>query len=55
MAALPLDSVEIEELVLRFNAVLAKQGADVSDLGGNATDSNHTFNIVPKCAMGRHR
>jgi Protein of unknown function (DUF3775) len=38
MAALPFDTAAIEELVLRFNAVMAKQGMDVSDPGGNATD-----------------
>ncbi|KIN71937.1 DUF3775 domain-containing protein [Sulfitobacter guttiformis] len=38
MAALPFDSSEIEQLVLRFNAVMAKEGTDISDLGGNASD-----------------
>jgi hypothetical protein len=38
MAALPFDDAEIEALVLRFNAVTAKEGTDVSDLGGNASD-----------------
>ena len=38
MAALPFDSDEIEELVLRFNAVMAKEGTDIPDLGGNASD-----------------
>jgi hypothetical protein len=38
MAALPFDSAEIEQLVLRFNAVTAKEGMDISDLGGNASD-----------------
>jgi hypothetical protein len=38
MPALPFDTAEIEELVLRLNAVVAKEGMDVSDLGGNATD-----------------
>lgn len=38
MAALPFDSSEIEELVLRFNAVMAKEATDISDLGGNASD-----------------
>ena len=38
MAALPFDSDRIEELVLRFNAVMAKEGTVVSDLGGNASD-----------------
>ncbi len=38
MIELPFDSDEIEELVLRFNAVMAKEGMDISDPGGNATD-----------------
>ena len=38
MPALPFDVTEIEELVLRLNAVTAKEGVDVPDLGGNATD-----------------
>lgn len=38
MNALPFDNAEIEELVLRFNAVMAKEGTDISDPGGNATD-----------------
>ena len=38
MPALPFDSTEIEELVLRFNAVMAKEATDISDPGGNATD-----------------
>ncbi|MEO8531862.1 MAG: DUF3775 domain-containing protein [Deltaproteobacteria bacterium] len=38
MAALPFDSEQIEELVLRFNAVMAKEATDISDLGGNASD-----------------
>lgn len=38
MAALPFDTSEIEELVLRFNAVMAKEGTDYGDLGGNPTD-----------------
>ena len=38
MPALPFDDAEIEELVLRFNAVMAKEGMDIDDLGGNATD-----------------
>ena len=38
MAALPFDSNKIEALVLRFNAVMAKEGTDIPDLGGNATD-----------------
>ncbi len=38
MAALPFDDAEIEELVLRFNAVMAKEATDISNLGGNASD-----------------
>ncbi len=38
MATLPFNDKRIEELVLRFNAVMAKEGTDVSDLGGNASD-----------------
>ncbi len=38
MPALPFDVTEIEELVLRLNAVTAKEGMDIPDLGGNATD-----------------
>lgn len=38
MNALPFDSDEIEELVLRFNAVMAKEATDISVPGGNATD-----------------
>lgn len=38
MIALPFDSAEIEQLVLRFNAVMAKEGTDIPDPGGNATD-----------------
>jgi len=38
MAALPFDSARIEELVLRFNAVMAKEETVIPDLGGNASD-----------------
>ena len=38
MPALPFDARDIEELVLRLNAVTAKEGMDVPDPGGNATD-----------------
>jgi hypothetical protein len=38
MATLPFDDEAIEELVLRLNAVMAKEGMDIDDLGGNATD-----------------
>jgi len=38
MPELPFDTHEIEELVLRLNAVTAKEGNAVPDLGGNATD-----------------
>jgi len=38
MVALPFDDARIEELVLRFNAVTAKEGTVIPDLGGNASD-----------------
>lgn len=38
MAALPFNDARIEALVLRFNAVMAKEAMDISDLGGNASD-----------------
>jgi len=38
MAALPFNSARIEQLVLRLNAVTAKEATDISDLGGNASD-----------------
>lgn len=38
MAALPFDDARIEELVLRFNAVMTKEATDIPDLGGNASD-----------------
>jgi hypothetical protein len=45
MAALPFNDTRIEELVLRFNAVMAKEGTDISDLGGNATDDEVTVTL----------
>ena len=45
MAALPFDSAEIEKLVLRFNAVMAKEAMDISDLGGNASDDQVPANL----------
>jgi hypothetical protein len=45
MTALPFNASRIEELVLRFNAVMAKEGTDVSDLGGNATDDQVTATL----------
>ena len=38
MAALPFDSARIEELVVRLNAVMAKEGIVTPDPGGNAPD-----------------
>lgn len=38
MPALPFDDADIEELVLRLNAVTAKEGTVIPDLGGNASD-----------------
>jgi hypothetical protein len=45
MAALPFNSAEIEKLVLRFNGVMAKEGTDISDLGGNASDDEVAANL----------
>ncbi len=45
MIALPFNSAEIEKLVLRFNAVMAKEGTDISDLGGNASDDEVAANL----------
>lgn len=45
MAALPLNATRIEELVLRLNAVMAKEGTNISDLGGNATDDQVTATL----------
>lgn len=45
MAALPFDNVRIEALVLRFNAVMAKEGMNISDLGGNASDDEVTVTL----------
>lgn len=45
MAALPFNDTRIEELVLRFNAVVAKEGTDISDLGGNASDDEVTVTL----------
>jgi hypothetical protein len=38
MVALPFDDAEIEGLVLRLNAVMAREETDIPDLGGNASD-----------------
>ncbi len=45
MAALPFNDSRIEDLVLRFNAVMAKEGTNISDLGGNATDDEVTATL----------
>ena len=45
MAALPFNDTRIEDLVLRFNAVMAKEGTNISDLGGNATDDEVTATL----------
>jgi hypothetical protein len=37
MPALPFNDARIEELVLRYNAVMAQEGTDISDLGGNTS------------------
>ncbi|MGB8814901.1 MAG: DUF3775 domain-containing protein [Paracoccaceae bacterium] len=38
MIELPFDTAEIDALVLRLNAVMAKEGNDIPELGGNASD-----------------
>ena len=38
MAALPFATDDIEELILRLNAVTAQEAMDIPDPGGNATD-----------------
>ncbi|MCF8483264.1 MAG: hypothetical protein K9H25_22805 [Rhodospirillum sp.] len=38
MAVLPFDDAEIEALVSRLNAVMAKEETDIPGLGGNASD-----------------
>jgi hypothetical protein len=38
MAALPFNDARIAQLALRFNAVMAKEATDISDLGGNGSD-----------------
>ncbi|WP_417622587.1 DUF3775 domain-containing protein [Parasphingorhabdus sp.] len=38
MPSLPFDDAEIEQMVVRFNAVMAKEGTDIPNLGGNAAD-----------------
>lgn len=45
MAALPFDTTRIEALVLRLNAVMAKEGMDISDLGGNPSDDAVTVTL----------
>lgn len=45
MVMLPFNDARIEELVLRFNAVMAKEGTDISDLGGNASDDEVTVTL----------
>ncbi|MGV8950029.1 MAG: DUF3775 domain-containing protein [Cypionkella sp.] len=42
MIELPFDSAEIDELVLRFKSVMAREGMDMPDLGGNASDDEVT-------------
>jgi hypothetical protein len=38
LAELPFDTEELEALILRLNAVMAKEETDIPDPGGNATD-----------------
>jgi hypothetical protein len=45
MAALPFNDARIEQLVVRFNAVMAKEAMDISDLGGNASDDEVTVTL----------
>lgn len=42
MAAIPFGSGEIKELGLRSSAVMATEGTDVPDRGGNAADDRVT-------------
>lgn len=42
MIELPFDTAEIEALILRFKSVMAREGMDVPDLGGNASDDEVT-------------
>lgn len=39
MPELPFDSEELEQLILRFNAVMAREENDIPDPGGNETDN----------------
>lgn len=45
MAALPFNDNRIEELVLRFNALMAKEATDISNLGSNASDDAVAANL----------
>lgn len=38
MIELPFDTAEIEELILRLKSVMAQEGVDIPDPGGNASD-----------------
>ncbi|MFC2967994.1 DUF3775 domain-containing protein [Acidimangrovimonas pyrenivorans] len=38
MATLPFESTELDALLLRLNAVMAKEGTDIPDAGGNPSD-----------------
>ena len=38
MPELPFDSEELEQLILRFNAVMAREDTDIPDPGGNESD-----------------
>ena len=42
MIELPFDTVEIDALVVRFKSVMAREGLDIPDLGGNASDDEVT-------------
>ena len=38
MATLPFDTEELDALILRLNAVMAKEGSDIPEPGGNPSD-----------------
>jgi hypothetical protein len=42
MIELPFDTAEIDALVVRFKSVMAREGLDIPDLGGNASDDEVT-------------
>jgi len=38
MIELPFDTTEIEALILRFKSIMAREGTDIPEPGGNASD-----------------